>query len=149
MRRFSRYFVVLFLAIAAGCASPDTTMFGTSSAYGSYSRVRKDVEPTTVVAMMAYASSTYARTACRSWNEVRSTFNYMALDMESNGQVHNNYPIVPNKAELALFRQITNKWVDKMASSGLSVRKGPEQFNAAAAEFIFRIQRDEYVTPSL
>jgi hypothetical protein len=144
MRRFVRYFSVLLASILiAGCATPGAT-YTASSAYSSYARVRESTTPTTIVAMMSYASSAYSTSTFTRWSHVRSMFTYIALDMESNGTVHANYPVKPNVTELALFRKVTNTWVNKMERSGTRVKDGPALFQAVAAQFIVRIQNDEY-----
>lgn len=144
MRRFVRYFSVLLAAIMiAGCAVPGST-YTASSAYSSYNRVRESTTPTTIVAMMSYASSAYSTSTFTRWDHVRSMFNYMALDMEGNRTVHANYPVAPNGTEMALFRKVTNNWVNKMQRTGVHVQDGPQRFQAVAAEFIVRIQNDEY-----
>lgn len=151
MRRIGRYLALIFLAITvSSCATYDSATYGTaSSAYSSYRRVKRDVTPSTVVAMMAYASAAYSRSDARTWAKARAIFNYIALDMESNGTVSTNYPIKPTASEIALFKKITTKWVDKMESSRLSARDGSKYFTATAAEFIVRIQNDEYSVPSI
>ena len=144
MRRFVRYFSVLLASILiAGCASTGSS-YTASSAYSNYTRVRKHTTPTTVVAMMSYASAAYSTSTFTRWDQARSMFNYIALDMESNNIVHANYPVKPVSAEIALFRKVTNNWVTKMQRAGESAKDGPRLFQAVTAEFIGRIQNSEY-----
>ena len=150
------YFLAISLlvgtAVISGCSTFQNAAYVAPAARGvsanaviGYKRQENRIEANVIVAALGYTSSHAASRSFGSWGDYKAMFDKRIKGMSgSKGMVATNYPVKPNKYEVAWYKAFTYSWMQYAKRRYASPREARDSLLYVISDTIVRIQDYEY-----